>query len=136
MVGGGEHSLEHRESSFCSSNMPTMSKQQLHKAGVSIHQSRLEVGLSSQLGWNWKFLLRGQAALGRGDAGSHSDAGSPPSRSVKSNAVELGRCIVRGQRSGPCGSRHFRKATSANQQSRTVNRQEPLSRHLQRSGLH
>ncbi|TNM85673.1 hypothetical protein fugu_007944 [Takifugu bimaculatus] len=53
VVGGGEHSLEHRESSFCSSNMPTMSKQQLHKAGVSIHQSRLEVGLSSQLGWNW-----------------------------------------------------------------------------------
>lgn len=49
-----------------------------------------------------KFLLRGQSTLGRSDAGSHGDAGSPPSRSVKSNAVELGRCIVRGQRSGPC----------------------------------
>lgn len=49
---GGGHLLEHRESSFCSSNMPIMSKQQLHKAGVSIHQSRLEVGLSSQLAWN------------------------------------------------------------------------------------
>lgn len=94
--GKGGHLLEHQESSFCFSNMPTMSKQQLHKAGVSIHQSHLEVALSSQLGWNWKFLLRGQAALGYGDAGS------PPSRLVKSNVIELRRSIVRGQKSGPC----------------------------------
>lgn len=34
--GRGGHSLDNWESSFCSSNMPTMSKQQLHKAGTEV----------------------------------------------------------------------------------------------------